>query len=241
MRPDYVEVFLNLGDLFLEQNRYQDAENTYKSAIKLRPDFVQVYSNLGNLFKQQKRYQAAEDCYLIALELSPDYVDAHFNRSMLLLSQGYFQKGWEEYESRFHVNNENRQTFPPEIRVPLWQGESLSGRCILIWPEQGVGDEIMFASCLYDLKNSKAQIILACDIRLRDLFSRSFPFVKVVDKDPLNRYQKIESSLDYHCGIGSLPKFFRNNLNTIIQSVKQCILIKRFYQIFCDIKLNCIQ
>ena len=95
--------------------------------------------------------------------------------------------------------------------------QDLKGKHILICPEQGIGDEVMFASILPELEPQVGQskdthITLACDVRLVDLFNRSFDFLTAIPKDPDSRYADLEKDLDYWMFIGSLPKFYRNNI-----------------------------
>jgi len=217
LKPGYAMAYSNQGNLFLEQKRYVEAESSYKNALLFRSDYTDVYSNLGFLYQEQKRYKEAEESYRMALIICSDNVDACFNLSELLLTLGRFKEGWKAYESRYHSKKDNRQSHLPELSIPMWQGEALADKTLLIWPEQGVGDEIMFASCLNELKCSNGRVIVACDPRLQSFFKRSFPFLEVVEKDPENSYKQFAGDLNFHCGIGSLAKYFRNSFNDFEQ------------------------
>jgi hypothetical protein len=80
----------------------------------------------------------------------------------------------------------------------------------LIYGEQGVGDQVLFASCLYDLMPFCDAVTLAVDNVLVDLFSDSFPELKV---DSISNYNEVNNQFDYCVPIGSLPKYFRNDLS----------------------------
>jgi hypothetical protein len=104
-------------------------------------------------------------------------------------------------------------TTQPDVPGTLYQGEDLRGKNLFIWPEQGIGDEVMFASVLPELETVGADVTIACDKRLVSLHERSFPFARFIPKDPANRYQYLENMPDYHMAIGSLSRYFRKSMD----------------------------
>jgi len=211
LKPNYDSAYNNLGLIYLEREHFSDAETAFLSALSINLENTEVNYNLGNLYQKQKHYAKAERYYQKALTLQPNFIDARTNLAILLLMLGRFKKGWKHYEARYHPDKEDRKTFPPDFDIPQWQGESIVGKAILIWSEQGIGDEVMFASCFNDLKNLQGKIIVACDSRLINIFTHSFPFLNFIATDATNEYTSIAHTLDYHCAIGSLPHFFRND------------------------------
>ena len=92
----------------------------------------------------------------------------------------------------------------------MWTGSRLEGKNILVYAEQGVGDEVMFASCIPDLmEEAPGKLLLECSPRLEPLFGRSFPGVEVRGKtrDENFSWLQEEGPLDYSLPIDSLPKF----------------------------------
>ena len=149
-----------------------------------------------------------------AIELRPDYAEAHWNLSILLLLLGDLRNGWQKYEyGRLTKNIKRRVVLAP---YPLWNGEPLADKGILITAEQGVGDEVMFASCIPDLINlNPKKIILECDLRLAPLFARSFPQLDIQGKDRKDvDWLKELEDIDFQVAIGSLPVFFRPKLDS---------------------------
>ena len=114
--------------------------------------------------------------YQKALQISPDDAEVHWNMSLALLSSGNFKEGWRKYEWRFEVKDFKQRTFP----IPRWDGSSLKGKTLFIHAEQGVGEEIMFASCLPEVIAPADSCVIECDKRLVPLFTRSFPKAKVI-------------------------------------------------------------
>ena len=90
---------------------------------------------------------------------------------------GILEKGWEYFESGFDYRipfNKKRQ--PDRIfSVPMWLGEEGSQNSLLVWAEQGIGDEILFMSLLKDLSTKLIQVIVECDERLVSIVKRSYP------------------------------------------------------------------
>ena len=97
-----------------------------------------------------------------------------------------------------------------------WNGESLIGKTIVVTAEQGVGDEIMFASCIPELiKKNPKQIVLECDSRLVPLLARSFTQVRVLKRKKRSKTDWLDEIgvVDFHISIGSLPRFFRQEFD----------------------------
>ncbi len=219
--PNYADAHNNFGTLLEEQKEYEKAVKHYKKALENNPNCIDTYNNLASTFKKQKKFEKTINYYKKALEINPNCVDTQFHLSLLKLNFGEFNKGFEFYEFRYHENRENRNAVPPTISTPQYQSDNpnqdLASQHILIIPEQGIGDEVMFASVLPELstivqQNPSTKITLACDPRLVEIFNHSFDFLTAIPKDPDNRYADLEKDLDYWLFIGSLPKFYRNDI-----------------------------
>jgi hypothetical protein len=95
--------------------------------------------------------------------------------------------------------------------VPEWQGEDLGAKSIYVYAEQGIGDEILFASCIPDLVRCSARVMLECDPRLMSIFARSFPGIAVYSR--VQRLSGVQSprrmGADFMVPMGSMPRYFR--------------------------------
>lgn len=135
------------------------------------------------------------------------FPDAVWNKSLLDLSMGNLGSGWDGYEFRwFNATATGNRKF----RQPLWDGKrDISGKRLLVWREQGIGDEIMFGSCIPDLAESGARVSVECSPKLGLLFQRSFPDARIIVRAPCPDEQR--DDFDVHLPIGSLPRLFRRS------------------------------
>jgi len=121
------------------------------------------------------------------------------------LSCGQLSEGWKNHEFRHSLD---RKRFS---RHPYWAGESLTGKAILIWGEQGIGDEIIFASLYAEVIAQAARCVIECAPKLVPLFTRSFPAATVVAKTEPPHPATL-NDLDCQCAAGSLAQWLRPNL-----------------------------
>ena len=135
---------------------------------------------------------------------------------MLQLLMGDFKTGWQQYQWRWQCDD-----FPSENRPfpqPYWKGTSLWGKTILVWAEQGIGDEIMFAGMLNDLRQSNTNIMVECEHRLIPLFQRSFPNIQFFGRTNSPDPKLLAPSIDYQISMGSLGQWLRPSVESFRQN-----------------------
>jgi Flp pilus assembly protein TadD len=163
----YAETHLNLGAFLAKHKRFDEAEASYDRAILLNPRSPVAWSNLGVLYACMKREEDAERCFRTAMHLDGNYGTARFNLSYVQLRQGRYAEGWRSLEAR----NWNA-ALAARLAVPRWQGESLSGKSLLIGYEAGHGDMIQFCRYAGVLKaRGASRIALVCHPALKTLFA----------------------------------------------------------------------
>ncbi len=246
LRPDYPEALVNLGNVHDARGEWEAAAECYRRALALRPDYAEAQASLGHALCQLERIEEALlhgeqarqrqpdrseahnflgvtyleagrpsdaiECFRVALAREPAHAKARHNLGLAQLLAGNFAQGWEGYEWRFRANPALGRALP----FPAWDGGTLAGRSILVNAEQGIGDEIMFASCLPEIIRAAKRCVLTCDRRLQPLFHRSFPDAEVIGIEVADGWRPAEQSwlsqvggVDLQCPLGSLPRFLR--------------------------------
>ena len=165
LSPDIAEFQNNLGMALAEQGRLAEAEACYRQALRLKPDYAGAYSDLGVTLADQGRLTEAVACYQQALRLKQDYAEVHTNLAYACLLRGDFEAGWSEYEWRTLC----RDSSPPQLQQPRWDGSSLQGRTILLFAEQGLGDTLHFIRYAPLVKQTGAAVIVQCQEPLLSL------------------------------------------------------------------------
>jgi tetratricopeptide (TPR) repeat protein len=210
---DHYATLIRLGTLHAQLGQPAKAETAYRSALRLvETPPRELVNSLGTTLADQGRLEESLEYYDWALQLSGNqpYPIAHANRAFALLQLGRYAEGWRDYEWRWQCADSGRPR--DHLRVPAWDGSPLDGKTILVHGEQGVGDEIMFATCYPDIIDRAAQVVLACEPRLEKLFRRAFPSAMVIAVLRGHEHQwQIPPKLrvDYHIPSGSLPLHFR--------------------------------
>jgi tetratricopeptide (TPR) repeat protein len=197
----------NLGNVLQSQGRLREAGACYQRALLLKPESAEVYVNLGNIFKEQGQIDSSLTCYRRALALNPGLADAAAAEANMLLLKGDFAQGWIGTERRWDTSDFD--TPKRTYSWPRWSGERLPRGRLLIWGEQGIGDEIMFAGLIPDAIRTGASCVLDCDPRLKTLFARSFPEAVAVSGFVPDAYSDLEIAA--HLPSGSLPGLFRTS------------------------------
>ncbi len=201
----------NLGHLRQGRHDHAGAAACYRSALALDPAYGEAWSNLGLAHQRLGDASGAERCYDRALCLRPDLSLSHFNKGLLRLEAGDLDRGWPGYAWRFGSGQVGQGRQP---RAQPWRGEDLTGRRLMIWGEQGVGDAILFSALCAELVGRAVSTILEVDRRLVPLFARSFPAFRVRAEalDGNGREAMAIPDYDRHVPMGSLPRVLRRRL-----------------------------
>lgn len=207
IKPNVGSAWNNLGRCYQDVNLTDEAERCFRRVIRLEPTDSVALSNLGLVHLNRCETKLSIEYSQKALAISPEFRAARHNLGLAYLMDRQWAEGWENYESSvgFNVDRKER-VYGTEER---WDGTK--GKCVIAFGEQGLGDEISFASCVPDLVRDCSETVIECDERLRGLFARSFPEAHVYG----TRYKDIIDWADRHeiqgrVAFGSLPKFYRN-------------------------------
>ena len=207
---DNSEAYLNLGLVEKELRAYDDAVKFFDKALSLKPDYHEAWSNKGVALHELKLFNEAIVHYDKALSLKPDYHEASWNKSLSLLIQGDFENGLPLYESRWAADKVSEVAGKRLFDRPTWLGvESLQGKTILLYGEQGLGDFIQFARYAKLVADLGATVILEAPQVLAGLLENLEGVSQLVIKGKKLPY------FDYQCPLLSLPWAFNTNISSI--------------------------
>jgi tetratricopeptide (TPR) repeat protein len=203
LKPDYIDAHNNLANLLKNSHRLAEAEAAYRRALELKPDYVEAQNNLGVLLYESKCMPEAEAAYRRALAFKPDYAEARFSLSILLLALQRYDEAWPLHESRYAPERKEVNVNVPSLSYPQWQGESLLGKSLVIWPEQGFGDYIQFVRYASLLKaRGVSRLTLVCSPPLSVLLATVEGVDAVVtdmEQLPPHDYWSFLMSLPLYC------------------------------------------
>jgi len=226
-RAPHVPMLWNtLGSILTEQGDMQKAVIFFDEAVRLDPTFARALYNRSTARRDLgDNHGALADCDAAISYATVPYeiVVMRFAQALLQISVGDLERGWTSYEARFDALHPKVIFFA--TRRPLWTpGADVAGKRVLVYGEQGLGDEVLFANILPDLAadiGPTGQLILAVEPRLAPLFQRSFPTALVgphetgrVDHYDVRRATFVdeETQVDMWTPMGSLLRQYRTNV-----------------------------
>lgn len=199
--PRNPEAHVYLGIALFDQRRYDESIESYRTALELKDKFPVAWNNLGNSLRMVGRVDESDECFENALTLDPKYLSVYKNRGTLwiwcgeierglkwyekgleiapeepelhrnlgviYLLLGDYERGWPKYRWRWRMAGMRR----PATAAALWTGQPLEGRSILLYPEQGRGDEMHFIRMASVLAGVGARVVVQVDQQMIPLFT----------------------------------------------------------------------
>lgn len=236
LNPNGRGAYLNRGNALKSLDQVDEAIEDYKKSVELDPEYAHAHTMLGHAYDMLGKLELAEKHTRTAVELSPDMFEAHnnlatvlmrvgkkaqanihlarsqdlnpnaktlWNMALNLLDMGDFKQGISLYEFGFDAKTRLPARRPP---MPRWRGEDLAGKSIMIWREQGVGDELRFAEWYHHVISLGARCIIEAKPKLVPLFERSFPDATILPEDFTRDVGRCDA--DFQMPAGDLPAFF---------------------------------
>ena len=167
-----IKYLFQYGIFLLKLNRYKDALEMFFAGVKIQ-ELPEFYTNIAYAMSRLHKYEDAIYYYRKAIVLRPNHHVTYSDLSLELLRAGQFEEGWKlfEYRNMFDTGFSDRYV---KGRLPLWNGEDITGRRIYVSKEQGFGDAIQFIRYLPKLLEKAAHITWLCEPALLTLFKHSF-------------------------------------------------------------------
>lgn len=205
MKPDDAALHSSLGLTLQMLGKLAESEERLRIAVKLDPKHADARNNLAITLAQLCRFPEAINQYDEAIRLQPEQAIFRRNRALAWLTLGDFEKGWPEYEQRWKCPGFTERDYPQ----PRWHGEPLSGKTILLYAEQGLGDTLQFIRYARFVKRPGATVIAEVQPALARLLAKIEGVDRIVPQgEALPRF-------DVHCPLLSLPGVFQTIVETI--------------------------
>lgn len=218
----------NLGASMSALGLNQQAKAAFDVVLALQPGHGTANANLALILAGEGKINEAIlllEKVLQAAEAKHDLGNIHAVRHNLgfqYLKVGRLAEGWSHLESGFssHIDQNRGRRPQRSFQKPRWKGQALHGQTLLVWREQGLGDEILFSTCLKELVGIDGKIIVECETRLIKTLARSFPEfhfreVAYYNKPGLPAYHH---DYDYQIPVGSLCGIFRQKIEDFDRS-----------------------
>ena len=194
----------NYGVCLKKLGRTDEAIDYFES---LEEKNAAILTNLGSCYLERGDIKLAEQRLAAAVINDPEHADAHWNLGLAQLAQRKW-KGWENYDWGFKTKERKPRPYYQMWRE--WLGEDLSGKTILVWGEQGVGDEILFANCFDDIQKRAGKVVVDCHPRLAKVFERSFPKIDFYGTRKSDDWSWTDDyQIDFQTPMGTLPRYLR--------------------------------
>ena len=220
LMPENHKAWFGYGVALNRLGRHEEAIDVYKRASALKPERADIWDNLGQTYQSLNRLEEAEATFRKTVEVAgqviadedareiaeEEYGNRHWHLALIELLQGKYKQGFARYRARFEdVGGLQRAKFPQ----PLWRGENLAGKTILICDEQGFGDTLMFARYLPLLKAQGARVVFSVHPALEPLFRNWSGADQIIVHDTK------PPAFDFHATTFDLPHRFGTTLETV--------------------------
>ena len=180
--PSDENALSDLGAVLIDLSDLAGARESLEAALRVKPDFPLALNNLGLVLRDEGRIDEAAAAFDRALTVQPGYARAAYNLALARLTRERFEEGWKLYDARFRAVPP--QSLWRDFPVPRFtSGDFGAGHRVAIWREQGIGDQVLYASTLADLEQRGEAFALEFDARLVPALRRAHPRWTIVGPD----------------------------------------------------------
>lgn len=211
-----VELLLTHAHLLKANGNAKEAEAFYKKVLAADKKNSIALASLGSIELDHSNYAAALTHFRAGLSASPNNAHIKTQLAYTEFRSGDLAHGWQHYDARFETIVKRRP-----FTAPQWNGKAIKSGKLLVWGEQGAGEEILYSSMLNDARKLCADgLIVECDERLKALFERSFHGITFITRCDPPDSALTHASVAAQCSSGQLGQFLRSNFDTFSKQAK---------------------
>lgn len=205
--PQWLDLYHALALYCAKSGKFDMAIVVLKSALQHQPQSAKSWFHLGQVHYEKMDFQASMDCYTHSIALEPSN-KTYFQLALSQLCALHLEEGAQNYQYRFSA-----EELQPYQTLPLWrpQTEASTSLNVLLWAEQGLGDEIMFSRLLEPLQSLPCTWTLQCDERLLRLYQHNYPWLRLVPRTETLSLNQFNA----HLPIGDLFIVWPERLQTL--------------------------
>lgn len=205
LKPDRAEAWNNVGMALEGMHRSEEARKAFLEAWNRDKKNPSYPANVALTYLEERKYEKTVEWANRAFQINPEHAGAKTQFGMASLALGNWKDGWPAMAYALGNKFRKETAYGDEVR---WDGSP--GKSVVFYGEQGIGDEVMYASCIPDAQQVCAETIIECDPRLEGLYRRSLPNAHVYGTRRQNEIEwPARHKIDARCPVGQLPQFFR--------------------------------
>jgi tetratricopeptide (TPR) repeat protein len=187
--------------------KYEEAIYCYDKVIIEDESKADALSNKAHTLNEIYKYEDALKCINQAIDIDNSKRNYHLIKAYILFNLRKFELAWSEYEWRNKINDPSNSYILKFNKLPKWDGVDYSKK-IVIWGEQGLGDQILFSSALNELNEFKVLPTVLINKKMLSVYRKSFTKYNFLD---MNSDLEI-FEYEYQISIIDLQKYYRKSL-----------------------------
>jgi tetratricopeptide (TPR) repeat protein len=213
LSPHSPSILMHLAVCLQLLERKSEALKMFAAALRLSPGDFNIHAFYAYALRAFDMNAEALPHYNEVLAQDQAHVETRWQRAQTLLAMGRYAEGWQEFEIRWSLDHTSPFWRQAELEKSYtskrWTGEDLSGKKILLYPEQGFGDTILASRYIPLVKARGAQVIFNCQPALRRLLQH------IPGIDQLVEGEVLGGAVDYHAPLMSLPGIFKTEVSAV--------------------------
>lgn len=216
INPEQIEVLNNLARLYRANGQVQRGLDTLIKANELAPNTAGIRMSLGTFLSELGRTDESRAMFSGLINEQKDVADAGCSLAMALLLDGQFAEGWPLL--RYRLARSNASIVYDHFPFPIWEGEDVKNKHVLVWTEQGIGEELLIATMIGDLQKTAKSVTLLVSKRMVAVLKRSLKGVRVAERKQPLPAEALDPRIDVQMSLGDLGQLLRPSYDSFKDS-----------------------